>query len=195
MGNSGLSLVIIATLALVIVVAATGIYLLLPRSASLDTIATPCYDATLQQNYSGTEIVPGLTGFAVEGLCVLNVDSSSIELGGYVYVASSSSEQEQGFQNVPNFGNCNGNASLSTSCIGMIFVTGQEQNLCLWMHNTEIALQQVWISSSSIVTSVYQAQPYNDTSVCHNGQFVLETFPSVSIVPGDRVETFNASTR
>jgi uncharacterized membrane protein (UPF0127 family) len=108
-----------------------------------------------------------------------------------VYVASTHSEQVQGFQNVQSFGNCNGNATATTSCIGMIFVLSSVQSLCFWMHNTEIPLQQVWISSSSIVVHTYQAVPYSNSEVCNVAQFVLETFPSAQISPGDMVIVYN----
>lgn len=112
-----------------------------------------------------------------------NVESIRIgNISGNVYVASSTSEQTQGFQNVTSFGDCNGREN----CIGMIFVWTSSQNLCFWMHDTKIPLEQTWIASNGTVIAVYEAQPLNDNSICHFASYVLETNPSVQIGVGDK---------
>ncbi len=129
------------------------------------------------QNYQQqAQPIPLLSSFEVESITISNVS-------GFVYVASTNAEQVQGFQNVTSFGNCNGRGS----CIGMIFVFSGDQNLCFWMHNTKIPLEQVWIAGNGTVVAVYQAQPESDASVCHLASFVLETSPTMKIAVGDRL--------
>lgn len=116
-----------------------------------------------------------LSAFSVESIRIGN-------LRGNVYVASSTSEQIQGFQNVTSFGDCNGRGN----CIGMIFVWTSSQNLCFWMHDTKIPLEQAWIASNGTVVAVYDAPAMNDNSVCHFASYVLETSPSAHIAVGDK---------
>jgi len=131
--------------------------------------------------------IAALSGFAVESLLIETPGGSPV-VSGPVYVASTPSQLEQGFQNIASFGDCNGfSENLSARCVGMIFVTASSQDLCFWMHDTPMPLQQVWISTNGTVLFTYQAQPLNDGSVCHSGQFVLETDPGEQIVAGDRV--------
>jgi uncharacterized membrane protein (UPF0127 family) len=162
-----------------------------PQRGSLALISEPCQSISAN---SSNQSISALSSFAVEGLCIVDPANNTTVIGGLVYVASTSSQQIQGFQDDADFGNCNGNATLSLSCVGMIFVTTQVQSLCFWMHNTEIPLQQVWISASSAVVATFQAQPFNDNSVCHNAQFVLETSPSPLVFPGDKVEVYDLAT-
>jgi uncharacterized membrane protein (UPF0127 family) len=132
-----------------------------------------------------------LSSFQVDRITISNVtsggsSSSNSEVRGLVYVASTSAQQIQGFQNVTSFGNCNGSSrNSSTQCIGMIFVMSSTQNLCFWMHNTPLPLQQVWISSSYKVVYIYQAHPESDNNVCQNGMDVLETYPNATISLGE----------
>lgn len=129
-----------------------------------------------------------LSKFAVEKIQISNPENGSV-ITGLVYVASSSQEQIQGFQNVTSFGDCNGlSTNQSTKCIGMIFVTGSTQNLCFWMHNTPLPLQQIWISSGGSVVYIYEAHPESDNTICKNAQDVLETSPGESISVGDSVQ-------
>jgi uncharacterized membrane protein (UPF0127 family) len=134
-----------------------------------------------------------LSSFQVERITISNGSTSNSTttnsvIEGLVYVASTVDQQVQGFQNVTNFGNCNGFSSNSSArCIGMIFVTSSTQNLCFWMHDTPLALEQVWISSSYKVVYVFQAQPESEKSVCQNAQDVLETSPNMTVTLGEEV--------
>ncbi len=136
-----------------------------------------------------------LSSFQVQRITISNESGSDSNssttnsvIEGIVYVASTVDQQVQGFQNVTNFGNCNGlSKNSSTLCIGMIFVTSSTQNLCFWMHDTPLPLEQVWISSSYKVVYVYQAQPESDKNVCQNAQDVLETSPNMTIKLGEQV--------
>jgi uncharacterized membrane protein (UPF0127 family) len=133
-----------------------------------------------------TPMVP-LSSFPVEGIRIVNhLNGTTIK--GLVYVASSTQQQVQGFQNVTTFGNCNGfSTNLSTRCLGMIFVTSYTQNLCFWMRNTPLALQQVWISANGTVVYIFEAQPESLKTVCQSGVDVLETSPTLPISVGDRI--------
>ena len=128
-----------------------------------------------------------LSGFAVTCLEITSRQNGSVVLDGLVYVANSGAQQEQGFQNVTGFGSCNGLAAGTVQCVGMIFNFTSPQDLCFWMHNTKIQLQQDWIASNGSVVYEYQATPENDFTVCHFGVQVLETLPSVSIPLGSLV--------
>jgi uncharacterized membrane protein (UPF0127 family) len=128
-----------------------------------------------------------LSTFEVEEIEIINQANGSTT-NGLVYVASTNAEQVQGFQNAQTFGNCNGlSRNTSTSCLGMIFVTKSTQNLCFWMHDTPLPLQQVWIMSNGTVAFIYQAQPESLKTVCQTAMDVLETNPSISISVGDRI--------
>ncbi len=113
--------------------------------------------------------------------------NDSVVLNGLVYVANNGVQQQQGFQNVTGFGSCNGLVVGSVNCVGMIFNFTSTQDLCFWMHNTKIPLQQDWIASNGSVVYEYQANPENDSAVCYYGAQVLETSPTVSIPLGSLV--------
>jgi len=89
--------------------------------------------------------------------------------------------------NVTGFGNCNGFAGNGIECVGMLFNFSSNQEQCFWMHDTIIPLQQDWIAPNGTVLSIFQAQPENDTSVCHPAMYVLETSPQVAIPVGSVV--------
>jgi uncharacterized membrane protein (UPF0127 family) len=131
-----------------------------------------------EQNGSGPV---QLSSFQVESIRIGN-------LSGNVYVASTSAEQTQGFQNVTSFGDCNGKGN----CIGMIFVWNTTQNLCFWMHDTKIPLEQTWIASNGSVIAVYEAQAMDDNSVCHYASYVLETSSSAQIAVGYKLTLISA---
>jgi len=128
-----------------------------------------------------------LSGFSIACIRILNKSNNSTILDGLVYVAEGGQEQTQGFQNVASFGDCNGFAMGGLTCDGMIFNFSSSQELCFWMHNTLIPLQQDWITQNGTIVSVYQAMPQNDSSVCHYAKYVLETAPNVPISLGNFV--------
>jgi uncharacterized membrane protein (UPF0127 family) len=188
--NCGVGLTAVTLVLIAVLLVAVGIYFFIQEGhGSLVSTSQPCPSTPLVAINQSERIV-ALASFGVEGLCLFGGSSNSTELGGLVYIAASASEQTQGFQNVTSFGNCNANATSSTSCVGMIFVMSREESLCFWMHNTRIPLQQVWISSSSLVVATFEAQPYSNKAVCHTAQFVLETFPSTVISLGSKGEAY-----
>ena len=115
------------------------------------------------------------------------MQTGSVVLDGLIYVANSEAQQEQGFMNVTGFGSCNGLAVGDADCVGMLFNFSSPQNLCFWMHDTEIPLQQDWISANGTVVYEYQAKPETDLTICYFGMQVLETFPSATIPLGSHV--------
>lgn len=143
-------------------------------------LSAAAYYISTQQKLSS------LSGFGVEHIEINSGDSNS-NIQGYVYVASTSSEQTQGFMGITSFGNCNGFAAFESECIGMIFPVSNTQQICLWMHDTPIPLLQVWISENGTVTALYQAQPESDKSVCYPGMYVLETKQDLQITIGSMV--------
>ncbi|MHB8567294.1 MAG: DUF192 domain-containing protein [Nitrososphaerales archaeon] len=130
-----------------------------------------------------------LSSFQVESVKIIGISNYN----GLVYVASTSEEQVQGFQNATQFGSCNGHANATSQCIGMIFIFQGEQILCFWMHNTIMPLEQVWVSSNGTVVAVYEAQPENNNSICHVATYVLETSPGMKVSVGDRLTLGNES--
>jgi uncharacterized membrane protein (UPF0127 family) len=126
-----------------------------------------------------------LSGFGVSKIKITSETNSSDDFSGFVYVASTALEQEQGFQNVTSFGNCNGYSNHSLKCVGMIFVFSKTDDQCFWMHDTKIPLKQAWIASNMTVADVYDAHPETDYTVCHEALWVLETSLSTSLSVGD----------
>jgi len=81
-----------------------------------------------------------------------------------VWIAGTPKQQAEGMMNRMDFG----------GKYGMLFVFNSQQPLCFWMKDTEIPLKQIWINQSNHVTDIYSAQPYNTSSVCAYGTYVLE---------------------
>ncbi len=132
-----------------------------------------------------------LSSFKVEKVQISSPSKNSTT-SGFAYLAESASEQTQGFQGVTSFGDCNGVATNASECIGMMFVFQATQDACFWMHDTILALQQVWIAGNGTVTAIFQAQPENDSTVCHSAAYVLETSPEMQISVGDVVRQSQA---
>jgi uncharacterized membrane protein (UPF0127 family) len=128
-----------------------------------------------------------LGGFPVSCIRVLD-QKRAVVIAGFVYVASSQEQLEQGFMNVTTFGNCNGFANESSPCVGMIFAFSSTQQECFWMHDTILPLLQSWIATNGTVTAIYSASPETDATVCHPGQYVLESNASALISVDDRVQ-------
>jgi uncharacterized membrane protein (UPF0127 family) len=173
---------------LIVLVGSMSIYLLAfsPSAATNNTCSTGRELATLPTSNQNAGTL--LNAFPVTCLKISDPQNGTKILDGLVYVAENSAEQAQGFQNVTSFGNCNGLASNGLSCVGMLFNFSTPQELCFWMHNTEIPLQQDWISANGTVVYVYQANPENDSPVCYMGKYVLETFPDADISLGNIVQ-------
>jgi uncharacterized membrane protein (UPF0127 family) len=103
----------------------------------------------------------------------------------YSYLAATPQQQQQGYMNATGIGDCNGHSP----CLGMLFVFQNYSNLCFWMENTRIPLEQTWLTlnnSAYTATYTYNATPYDTTPICHNGAAVLETAPG-RIVSGTKM--------
>ena len=66
-------------------------------------------------------------------------------------------------------------------CInGMMFVFPSNMSSCFWMKDTPEPLFQLWILNGTI-TRVYIASPENTTSVCGDGNEVLELYSRLAL--------------
>jgi uncharacterized membrane protein (UPF0127 family) len=95
----------------------------------------------------------------------------------YVYIAATPKLMMQGYMNSTTLGNCDNKGN----CLGMLFLFNTSQNICMWMKNTEIPLKQVWFNSNGIAVYEVNATPYSTNTICHYGQFVLETNRSIPL--------------
>lgn len=112
-------------------------------------------------------------------ITTLTISSNGTNSTYYAYLATTLSQEQQGYMNQTAIGDCKG----MSPCIGMLFLFNKTQNLCFWMDNTEIALNQVWIAANGTVVSVYTGTPYSTATICYSGEAVLETLPSTNIPP------------
>lgn len=101
----------------------------------------------------------------------------------YAYVAQTPQQQEQGYMNQTWLGDCDKNYP----CIGMLFLIGNQSNICFWMKNTKIPLKQIWVASNETVVYIYNATPYSSATACSPGAVVLETNQNFTINVGDKV--------
>ncbi len=119
-----------------------------------------------------------------------NVVQLNIQLNGtntpstyYAYVATTQAQQEQGYMNQTNLGDCRG----MSPCIGMLFVFNTTYNLCFWMKNTGLPLKQLWIATNGTVVYEYDGAPYSTEAVCYTAQSVLETSDNQALPAGSKV--------
>ena len=174
---------LVAALLITIIALAQIYYLIAPMPAQQSFLCAP-------NSVSAKPSSPGLlANFPTSCINITSADRKSTILNGMVYVAGTASQQAQGFMNVTNFGTCNGSANGNARCVGMIFNFTSSQDLCFWMHDTKIPLQQDWIAGNGTIVYEYQAQPESDASVCFFAKYVLETFPNASIPIGS-IATF-----
>ncbi|MGC8572003.1 MAG: DUF192 domain-containing protein [Candidatus Micrarchaeia archaeon] len=111
-----------------------------------------------------------LLNFPVREIGFKTPTSNSIN-NYYVYIAATTPLQTQGYMNSSSLGNCDG----KSPCLGMLFVFNKSQNICMWMKNTEIPLEQIWFNSNGEIVNETMATPYSTNLICNNGQYVLET--------------------
>lgn len=77
---------------------------------------------------------------------------------------------------------------------GMLFDFGQEQGVSMWMRNTYIPLDMLFIRTNGTIHHIHaRAQPLDETAISSNGnvRFVLEINGGIAaklgLKPGDRV--------
>lgn len=107
----------------------------------------------------------------------ITISNGTQSVNQTVWIAQTSTQLATGMMWRQNFG----------GAYGMLFVFNSEQPLCFWMENTVIPLEQAWINGSGYVTTVYEAQPLNTTSVCAPGEYVLEVPANTPIEAGYRI--------
>lgn len=81
-----------------------------------------------------------------------------------VYIASSGYQQTRGMMFRNSF----------EGAYGMLFVMNSSEQICMWMENTKIPLEQVWINSDGSISFIKNATPYNTNITCAQGKYVLE---------------------
>lgn len=84
-----------------------------------------------------------------------------------IYIATSEYQLTRGMMFQSNF----------QGAYGMLFVMNSSQQICMWMKNTQIPLERIWISSSGNITYIKNAMPYDMNITCAEGKYVLETIP------------------
>jgi len=94
-----------------------------------------------------------------------------------VYIAATPLLMQKGYMNATNLGNCDNKGN----CLGMLFVFNTSQDICMWMKNTEIPLNQIWFNSNGIIVKEAEAKPYSTNEICAYGEFVLETNRSIPL--------------
>ncbi|MCL5433951.1 MAG: DUF192 domain-containing protein [Candidatus Marsarchaeota archaeon] len=111
-----------------------------------------------------------LANFPVREIGFKTLSSNQI-INYYVYVAATLPLQLHGYMNSSSLGNCNN----KSPCLGMLFLFNKTQNICMWMNNTKIPLEQIWFNSAGDIVNETAAHPYSVNNICNYGQFVLET--------------------
>lgn len=111
-----------------------------------------------------------LANFPVREIGFKTLSSNQIN-NYYVYVAATLPLQLHGYMNSSSLGNCNN----KSPCLGMLFLFNKTQDICMWMKNTKIPLEQIWFNSAGDIVNETAAHPYSVNNICNYGQFVLET--------------------
>ncbi|MGC8479769.1 MAG: DUF192 domain-containing protein [Candidatus Micrarchaeia archaeon] len=81
-----------------------------------------------------------------------------------VYIAQSYTQQITGMMYRNSF----------DGAYGMLFVFNSTRQACMWMENTKIPLEQVWINSNGSISFIKNAIPYSTNITCAQGKYVLE---------------------
>ena len=81
-----------------------------------------------------------------------------------VYIAASGYQQTRGMMFRNSF----------EGAYGMLFVMNSGEQVCMWMENTKIPLEQVWINSNGNISFIKNAIPYSTNITCAQGEYVLE---------------------
>jgi uncharacterized membrane protein (UPF0127 family) len=138
-------------------------------------IAVVVLAAALFLAYSAYSTYSRQTGIAGEEAYLRALPSENITIGGTEYkvlIANTLATEETGLMNATP-------AELhSIGAAGMMFVFGAYGDLCFWMENTEMPLEQAWITNDTVWES-YNASAYSTNTVCNYGSEVLEV-PSAS---------------
>ena len=105
-----------------------------------------------------------------------------IEIGSKKYnvdIARSEEEKEKGLQDIDNLPDNK----------GMLFVFDESDEVSMWMKDTKIPLDIVFINEDLEVLSVYKGEPYSEEIISEeNVVFVLELNADSGIKKGDELE-------
>ena len=72
---------------------------------------------------------------------------------------------------------------------GMLFIWDEEGTQYMWMKNCSLHIDQIGINEDQEVTSVYAAEPNNETNIPFTGvKYILEVNTNSGIQVGDEVE-------
>lgn len=110
------------------------------------------------------------------------MEKTKAKLGEKEYtlqIASTKAELRKGFMGVTNLGENE----------GMLFDFGEEGNHEMWMYNTPIALDQIFINSDLEVTKVVTREPNDETLIGEpETLYVVEVNANSGIKKGDELE-------
>lgn len=105
-----------------------------------------------------------------------------IEIGSKKYnvdIARSEEEKEKGLQDIDNLPDNK----------GMLFVFDESDEVSMWMKDTKIPLDIIFINEDLEVLSVYKGEPYSEEIISEeNVVFVLEVNADSGIKKGDELE-------
>ena len=105
-----------------------------------------------------------------------------IEIGSKKYnvdIARSEEEKEKGLQDIDNLPDNK----------GMLFVFDESDEVSMWMKDTKIPLDIIFINEDLEVLSVYKGEPYSEEIISEeNVVFVLEVNADSGIKQGDELE-------
>lgn len=110
------------------------------------------------------------------------MEKTKVKLGEKEYIlqiASTKAELRKGLMGVTNLGENE----------GMLFDFGEEGNHEMWMYNTPIALDQIFINSDQVVTKVATREPNDETLVGEpDTMYVVELNANSEVKEGDELE-------
>lgn len=156
-----------STVLLLVIVLIAILLVYVKSTENTSTIPTTSYATTINSENLNSEF----------NITRVSVSYNNTNTTYYAYLASTINQQLLGYMNQSSIGNCNG----MSPCLGMLFLFNSSQNLCFWMKNTEIPLNQVWVAQNGSVVQEYIGTPYSTAVVCATGIAVIETSTNQSI--------------
>ena len=110
------------------------------------------------------------------------MEKTKVKLGNKEYtldIASTQNELRKGLMGITNLGEHD----------GMLFDFGEEGNHEMWMYNTQISLDQIFINSDLEVTKVVTREPNDETLIGEpETLYVVEVNANSGIKKGDELE-------
>lgn len=110
------------------------------------------------------------------------MEKTKVKLGNKEYtldIASTQNELRKGLMGITNLGEHE----------GMLFDFGEEGNHEMWMYNTQISLDQIFINSDLEVTKVVTREPNDETLIGEpETLYVVEVNANSGIKKGDELE-------